>query len=500
MKFFKSLLLAVACMFFVVACEKEYSFEEGTGSSGIGSLKSDQFGDCLQSSVKGVYKADSTLGAGNYIDVQVDVTTPGSYSVTSDTLNGYAFKGTGAFITVGLNTIRLQGAGKPLNAGTNDFAVSLNGSQCFISVTVIGSSATVGAFTLGGAPGSCTGATASGTYKQGVPLTASNTLTVNVTATSLGAYSLTATSANGMTFTKAGIFSTLGAQSVVLVGSGTPTTSGATTITVNNAAGNCTFSIPVAAGTGNTAVYTLGATAGTCTGAVTAGTYQAGIATTAANTATINVNVTTIGTYNITSTTVNGLTFSKAGTFTATGAQTVVLNATGTPTAAGPFNYPTTGGTSTCSFSVTAAPGTTPTNFILATIDGVATNFNVNIDATLDKTTSVGTEILDISGETTAGADPFLNFGIAKLGTITASATPYNVNSAAAGVFVAAYYYDVNSNEYLIETMVTPQTPGFSITITSITAARVTGTFSGTVKSAAGATKTITNGSFSVPL
>jgi hypothetical protein len=48
--------------------------------------------------------------------------------------------------------------------------------------------------------------------------------------------------------------------------------------------------------------------------------------------------------------------------------------------------------------------------------------------------------------------------------------------------------------------MATPQTPGFSITITSITATRVSGTFSGTVKSAAGVLRTITNGSFSVPL
>ncbi len=605
MKSLKSLLLAAICMVFVISCEKEYSFEDGSGSTGIGTLKSDALGDCLPSSVSGIYKADSTLGSGNFIEVTVEATTPGSYVITSDTLNGYSFKGTGAFITVGLNTIRLQGAGKPLNAGTNDFVIRLNGSECFISVTVVAPSASVGSFTLGGAPGTCTGASASGTYTQGVPLTSSNTLTVSVNATTLGAYSITATSTNGMTFTKAGTFTTLGAQSVVLVGSGTPATSGAATITVANTAGNCTFSIPVVAGTGTTAVYTLGGAGATCTGAVVNGTYQAGVVTTATNTATINVNVTTIGTYTITSTAVNGVTFAKTGTFAATGAQTVVLTATGTPTAAGTFNYPTTGNASTCTFPVVVAPAGTgaaaftlqgapgvcsaaviagtytagtaltssnavtiqanvttagtytittaavngmtfsatgtfagtgsqaivltgtgtpaaagtnvftsgtgstctfsitvgaggPVNFINATINGVATTFNANLFGEIESAT-LGFPLFTFGGETTAGVDPYIEIGLAKQ---TGGIVPgtYTVNEAAGGILVGAFYFDAASVEYSILTDATPQTPGFTLIISTVTATRVTGTFFGTVKSAAGVTRTITSGSFSVPL
>ena len=605
MKFLKSLFFAAICLSFIISCEKEYSFEDGGGVSGVGTLKSDAFGNCLPSTLNGIYKADSTLAAGNYVDVQVNVITPGSYIIVSDTVNGYYFKGTGTFISVGLTTIKLQGIGKPLNAGSNDFIISLNGSECFINVTVIGSSASVGNFTLGGAPGGCTGASASGTYTQGVALTSSNTLTVSVNATALGAYSLAASSANGMTFTTSGTFTVLGSQPVTLVGSGTPTTSGAATITVAKASGNCTFSIPVGAATGTTAVYTLGGAGASCTGVVINGTYKALTAMTAANTALFNVNVTTIGTYTITSTAVNGVTFSRSGTFTATGAQTVTLTASGTPAVAGAFNYPTTGNASTCAFPVTftaassaavftlqGAPGVcaaavisgtynagtalassntvtiqanvttagsysitapalngmtfsasgtfpgtgpqpivlvgtgtpvaagtnvfttgtgstctfniivgsgAPTNFINATINGTATTFNANIFAAIDITT-FGFPILTISGETNAGADPYFEFGIAKPTGGSITAATYNVNQIASGNVVGAYYFDAAAVEYLIESMILPQTPGFSITISSITATRVMGTFFGTVTSAGGVTRTITSGSFSVPL
>jgi len=83
------------------------------------------------------------------------------------------------------------------------------------------------------------------------------------------------------------------------------------------------------------------------------GTYIVGTALTAANTAVINVNVTSPGIYNISTTTVNGISFSATGTFNITGPQQVTLNGTGTPTAAGTFNYPVSGGGNTCSFPVT---------------------------------------------------------------------------------------------------------------------------------------------------
>ena len=85
-----------------------------------------------------------------------------------------------------------------------------------------------------------------------------------------------------------------------------------------------------------------------------AGTYVAGTVLTAANTITLNVNVTVIGTWSVTTApAVNGIIFSGSGTFATTGANTIVLTGSGTPTAAGTHTFTVTGGTGTCTFQVT---------------------------------------------------------------------------------------------------------------------------------------------------
>lgn len=86
------------------------------------------------------------------------------------------------------------------------------------------------------------------------------------------------------------------------------------------------------------------------TGTVVNGNYQAGVALTSANTVTLKLTVTAIGTYNLYSNTVNGYSFSKSGSFTATGTQNVTLPATGTPVATGVNTFLVTFGT-TASFT-----------------------------------------------------------------------------------------------------------------------------------------------------
>ncbi len=96
-----------------------------------------------------------------------------------------------------------------------------------------------------------------------------------------------------------------------------------------------------------------------------AGTLAAGVAVSGV-TQTITANVTTAGTYNITTNTTNGVTFSGSGTFTSTGSQTIVLNASGTPTVAGSTTF-TLNTTPNCSFSrITITP--LPANITLSAI------------------------------------------------------------------------------------------------------------------------------------
>ncbi len=244
MKFLKSSLVIAFSMLILWSCEKEFSVED-VGGVATGTLKADGFGDCLPSSVNGIFKKDSTLGSGNYLDVQLNLTTGGSYTLVSDTINGYYFRGSGS-AAPGLQTVRLRAVGKPLAPGTNEFRIRFGASECFLTVTVLNSTVTVSSFTLVGGPGVCVAATASGTYKKDVALNSTNTLTVSVNVTTPGAYTLGAVSQNGMFFTSVGNFTILGLQNVTLNGGGIPTTSGAASVVVGNITTSCVFAIVVA--------------------------------------------------------------------------------------------------------------------------------------------------------------------------------------------------------------------------------------------------------------
>src|SRR5260221_10957582 len=103
----------------IVSCQKETSYELSK-TSAQGSLQSEVDGSCLSKTVSGLFTAATAVTSSNYIEVQVNVTNPGSYFISSDTLNGFYFRGTGSF-TAGTNTIKLTGTGTPVAAGTNNF-------------------------------------------------------------------------------------------------------------------------------------------------------------------------------------------------------------------------------------------------------------------------------------------------------------------------------------------------------------------------------------------
>ena len=171
-----------------------------------------------------------------------------------------------------------------------------------------------------------------------------------------------------ITGTTGGTFTSTGAQTVILVGSGTPVSSGNQTFTVTFGASTCTFVVNFIAGAAP-ATGTLGGAPGSCTSATSAGTYTQGIALTSSNTLTVQVNVTAIGAYTISTNTVNGVSFTKTGTFTTTGIQTVILTGTGTPTNSGSQTFAVTFGASTCNFSITFAPGTPVTDYFPTTVN-----------------------------------------------------------------------------------------------------------------------------------
>lgn len=336
-----SLLLIV-----IVSCQKELSFEQGD-SPGKGTLQSNVTGDCLPKTVNGSYGVGIPLiPTSNTITVQVNITKTGTYVITTDTVNGYYFRATGTFTTLGLTTITLRGNGTPFATGVNNFVVSFDGSVCDIQVTV----ASPAVFTLAGAPNACTGAVVAGSYALGIPLTATNTATISVNVTTIGAYTIS-TTYQGMTFQKSGTFATTGVQTVVLDGSGTPTTAGINKVPVTAGASTCSFDVNV----GNPGTGTLGGAPGACTPSTVFGIYMQNTALDVTDSVRVTVTVTTAGVCSISTNTVSGFSFSFTGNL-AVGTQTIVLAGTGTPTTTGAQVFTVTFGTSSCNFTVTVVP------------------------------------------------------------------------------------------------------------------------------------------------
>jgi hypothetical protein len=359
MKFVKYLVFTVSAIIFISACQKELSFD--VDGPAQGTLKSDTTGDCLPGTINGIYKADSVLNNTNFVDIQVNITATGTYDIMSDTVNGYSFRGTGTLGILGLNTVRLYATGKPLVSGSDIFTIRFNGATCLINIIVIGAGTGAAVYTLGLPPGDCSGAIVSGTYTQGTLLDVNNTVTLTINVLDTGTYVLGAVSVNGMLFTSAGVFTSLGIQAVTLNGAGVPLAPGIFNVTAGNGTSTCTFSITVLPSGSSNAIYTLDVAAGACSGATYTGTYAAGTALTSANQVILNVTVVTTGAYSIVTNSDNGVIFSSTGTFTAAGPQPVILTGSGTPTAGGVFNYTATNGISNCTFSITVT-GTIPVN------------------------------------------------------------------------------------------------------------------------------------------
>jgi hypothetical protein len=241
--------LSVLLLLVIVSCQKEESFEQGKTSKG--SLQSSA-GDCLSKKVGGTYTATKSLGDSNYIDVTIDVTETGHYTVYTDTLNGYYFSGSGTFSTIGSNTVRMKGFGTPGSAGTNDFTVFYDSSFCSVGITVLpgtGGSGGTAVYTLQSSGTDCMNAVPAGTYTQGVALTSANKITIQVNVTNVGTWNVITPSVAGFSFSGAGTFTTTGVQSITLTASGTPNASGSQVFPVTVGSSSCSFTIPVAAGT-----------------------------------------------------------------------------------------------------------------------------------------------------------------------------------------------------------------------------------------------------------
>jgi hypothetical protein len=313
---------------------------------------------CSAPAITGSYGIGVALGSGNYVDLGVNVTTTGAYTISTNSANGINFSGSGAFTATGAQVVRLIGNGTPTSSGSFAYTPS-SGCSFTINVTTAGGTSI---YTL-----DCSTPVISGTYTAGATLGAGNTVTIKANVTTAGTYSINTPSINGMTFSSSGTFAVGTGQTIVLTGTGTPASAGTNNFTAGS--GGCSFSITTVAPP--PAVYTL-----TCNGTSVTGSYVTGTALTASNKVDVEVNVTTAGAYTITSTTLNGMTFSKTGVFTTTGTYNVTLTGSGTPVSVGTNNF--TVGIAACPFDVTVTAPTSPCSGLVDGIFVMTGQFTIN--------------------------------------------------------------------------------------------------------------------------
>lgn len=479
---FKLMLTGLILAFSFTSCDKEYSLEgddlPGGGGSGGTSSGTAVYtwlgapGSCATPIVNGIYTAGTPMNSGNTIILAVDVTTVGTYNVTSGTNNGISFAASGTFTITGPQIITMTATGTPTAAGTFNYIPGTTG--CSFPITFTGGSGSSAAGTL-----NCATATLGGTYTQGIALTASNTISIPVNVTTAGTFSITTTATNGVSFSGSGSLA-LGAQTIVLTGSGLPVNSGSVSIPVTLGTSSCSVSISFLPGT-PPAVGTMD-----CATAVVAGTYTQGVALDASNTITIPVNVTTAGPYAITTATSNGVSFSGSGTL-ALGNQSIVLTGSGTPVNSGTASIPVNWGTGTCNIDINFAAGST--DFLKCSIDGgPITSFSglsaSVIPGSFTGSGSTGTQSLQI-GVTDAGG-----------GTIVVG-TYHNLSITNTSIFCANQL--MIGAQLWVDIDATGSSNIFTLAITSLTPTTIAGTFSGKLTDlAGGGTKIITNGSFSL--
>ena len=495
----------------IVSCQKDFSFEAGNAKGSLGKTTA---GDCDPIFVGGIFYQDTVMKSSNFVDVQIDFTKIGTYTIKTDTVNGYSFSIIGNTGTLGVNTVRLFAKGKPLAPGFDIFTVKFDGTQCTFNSQVIvgtgggGGGGTAAVFSFGGAPTTCAPVTLGGTYTSGVAMVAANTVTIPVTVTTLGTYSIT-TIANGVTFSSSpsSMFTALGAGTIILTATGTPPTS-ATPVSfnypINSGTSACSFDVPYAATpAGGAAVFTY-----TCTPPNINGSYTTNVAMGPSNTISVPVNVTTVGSYNnIIIGPVNGVTFSSGtGFLMSLGASSITLTASGTPTiAAAPFtNFPVP----TCASSTDIAIPVALDGTLSFVNGGMTKSFNfIQVsDSAVEAPFPPlpGGFSITVVGKATAGAGlEQFEFTIFRPNTYFVNASTYSINSLASFIVVDATYTTTTGAKYNVQTDIVPQTPNFTITINTITPTRVLGSFSGatlTGVSPTTGTYIIQSGMFDLPL
>jgi hypothetical protein len=330
--------------------------------------------------------------------IRANVTKTGTYNLSTTTINGTTFSANGNFATLGNNDITLVATGTPITTGTYTFTLNTTPSNNFNrQVYLLQDPSTNGKAIVSGYTSISSGGTM---YRSSPVSNVTQTIRANVTKT--GAYNLSTSTNNGITFSANGTFASTGDKDITLTATGTPTSAGNYSFTTNtNPSVTFTreFGQKSSGGQAVVSSYTNGQS-------IVAGTPTPGIKQT------ITANVTTPGTYNITTNTILGSKFVGSGTFTSTGNQSVTLTLTPSPTTYNGVYSFTLKSNPNATFNITYNPSSGGTSLI--TWDGVSQS-----GLTTAQTTENSRNIVRLT-EASTYSPPFMQYiavNVTQIGT-----------------------------------------------------------------------------------
>lgn len=233
-------LIALILLSFLTQCEKEYSYESNlTSAKAKGTLK-DSSGNCQSIIINGAYQVGSALNDSNCIKIVATITSIGTYTITTDTVNGYWFSDFGTIHDTGAHPFILKGHGKVVLPVISNFSVHFDSTYCTFSIAP-----NAAVFSFLAQPGNCPAIRVNGSYNTNIALNATDTVILPVNVTIPGTYAIQTKMINGMNFAAQGTFLNTGNYEVVLAGTGTPTADGVFSIPISVASSKCSFPVTV---------------------------------------------------------------------------------------------------------------------------------------------------------------------------------------------------------------------------------------------------------------
>ncbi len=291
-------------------------------------------------------------------------------------------------------------------------------------------------FSYLGAGSACANSVVNGSYYTGAVLGDTNTVKLFVDVDSIGTYLVNTNAVNGIIFSGSGSFTDTGVQPIILTGIGTPTAVGTFTFSTPGGDTSCSFTVTVTPKPIIYAAYTLEGDPNACANFVLNGQYVRGQKMASGNNIVLSLNVTSAGFYDITTDTLDGISFSATGTFGTTGTQQVTLLASGTTGDPKNLHFKVTGSNSNCTFDVAVVnpeplatyvleSGVGPADNPLACIvSGPAGDYTANVPLSGTNTMSIRTTAT-VAGNFTIATDQVNGMIFSYTGSFAAPGTQF---------------------------------------------------------------------------